>query len=143
VEGQLAGDQITRAVTEGQRLGIRLAEGGVMAAEGLRACVGLVHHAATEIDAIDPMGLLGEGACEKSCPAGHISDTLPRRGTRHPHDQLQQPLIGHGATLPIVGHLPVKLGAHLRLHGCRWLISHGHVLQDAEKRQPETLTWLL
>jgi hypothetical protein len=116
MEGQLAGDQITHVLAEGQRLGIRLTEGGVVAAERLPACVGLVHHASAEVNSIYPLGLLGEGACEESCPACDISDATPRRGTCHADDQLQQPLVGHGAALPIVRHLSVKLSAHLRLH---------------------------
>jgi hypothetical protein len=31
-----------------------------------------------------------------------------------------------------VCHLPIKLGAHLRLHRIRLLVSHGHTLQDAD-----------
>jgi hypothetical protein len=104
-----------------------------MAAERLRARVGLVHHASAEVDATGPLGLLCKRAGEESCPACHISDAQPHRGTCHPHDQLQQPLICHGAALPIMGHLPVKLAAHLGLHRCRWLLSHGSTPQDADR----------
>jgi hypothetical protein len=104
-----------------------------MAAERLRTCVGLMQHASAEVDPTDPLGMLCERACEESCPACHISDAPPRSGTCHPHDQLQQPLICHGATLPVVGHLPVKLAAHLRLHRCRWLLSHGSSPHDADR----------
>jgi hypothetical protein len=86
MEGQLAGDQITHAGAAGQRLGIRLTEGGVVMAERPRSRVGLMHHAAAEVDPVDPPGTLGEGACEESCPACHISDALPRDGTCHPDD---------------------------------------------------------
>ena len=115
-EGQLAGDQIARLMAEGQRLGICLTEGGVVMAMRPRRCVSLKHHAAAEIDPIHPPGALGEGACEESCPACHISDAQPRGGTCHPDGQFQQPLICHGAALHIVYDLPVKLGVHLRLH---------------------------
>ena len=103
-------------MAEGQGLGIRLTEGGVVAAERLRACVGFVQHASAEVNSTDPAGLLCERACKESCPACHISDAPPPGETSHSHNQLQQPLIGHGTALSIMGHLPVKLGAHLRLH---------------------------
>ena len=124
VEGQFAGDQITCPRAEGQRLGICLTEGGVVVAERLRAGVGLMQHASTEVDPANPPGTLGEGACEESCPARQVSDAPPRSGTCHLHNQFEQPLIGHDASLPIVGYLPVKLGAHLRLHCGRWLVGH-------------------
>jgi hypothetical protein len=133
MEGQLAGDQVTYALAEGQCLGFHLAEGGVVMTLRPRQRVGLVHHAAAEVDPVTPLGLLSERAREESCPACHISDTPPRGGTRHADDQLQQPLIGHGAGLGIMGHLPIKLGAHLRLHRIRWLVSHDHMLQHREE----------
>ena len=132
MEGQLAGDQVPHGVAEGQCLDIRLAEGSVVKTLRPRQRVGLMHHAVAEVDPVDPLGLLGERACEESPPACHLSDTPPRGGTRHADDQLQQPLIGHGAALGIVGHLPIKLGAHLRLHRIRWLVSHDHMLQHRE-----------
>jgi hypothetical protein len=93
--------------------------------------VGLVHHAAAEVDPIHPPGILGEGACEEPRPACHLSDAPTRRGTGHPHDQLQESLICHGAALQVVGDLTVKLGAHLRLYRCRLLVSHDYSPQAA------------
>ena len=96
MEGQLAGDQVTHMRAEGQCLSIRLTEGGVGVTSRVRQCGGFRHHTAAEVNPVDLSGTWGEGACEESCPACHISDTPPRGRTRHPHDQLQQPLIGHG-----------------------------------------------
>jgi hypothetical protein len=139
MEGELIGDQVTHIMAEGQRLGIRLTEGRVVMTLRPRQRVGLAHHAAAKVDPVNPPGTGGEGAYEESCPACHLSDALPRSGTRHPNDQLQQPLIGHGAALGIVGHLPIKLGTHLRLHGGRLLVSHGHRLQDVDRPSKQCL----
>jgi hypothetical protein len=98
-----------------------------------RQHLGLTHHALAEVDPMDPLHTWGEGACEESCPACHISDTLPRGGTCHPDDEFQQLLIGHRAALEIVGDLPIKLGAHLRLDRGRSLVTHGDALQNVDE----------
>ena len=88
MESQLAGDEITRLMAEGQCLGISLTKGGIVSAHGLRQRVGLMQHLPAEIDPIDPPGMLRKLAREEPGPACHLSDARPCRRTRQTDDQL-------------------------------------------------------